>query len=322
LKQPILSICIPTYNHSLYLKVFLDSIVNSSSFISDDVEIIISNNASTDDTEEVCQNYCKTYKNIYYYKNETNVRDQNFPIVLSKAHGIYRKVCNDRMLFESNTINEYITIIKNNIDKKPFLFFQVNCILDNSDIFIRGSNINEFLHYVNFDITNIGSFGLWEQDCNNILNTLDDCKLQLWQISFALNQIIEKKAFLICTKKIVTYQDETNKNISYGLFKVFYTNYFDILQRYVEKQYLSQQSFEWMQKDILYNFFYTWLLRQNSKSFVFSKSENLKHLIINEYKDKPYFNDFMKKLKKALFLQKVNNVKQIIKKMIHYHSNV
>lgn len=77
-----------------------------------------------------------------------------------------------------------------------------------------------------------------------------------------------------------------------------------------------------MQKDILYNFFYTWLLRQNSKSFVFSKSENLKHLIIKEYKDKPYFNDFMKKLKKALFLQKVNNVKQIIKKMIHYHSNV
>ena len=73
--NPLLSICIPTYNSSEYLAETLDSIV--SQFIDEDifsqVEIIISDNASPDDTTEIVESYQKNYKNILYFRNEANL---------------------------------------------------------------------------------------------------------------------------------------------------------------------------------------------------------------------------------------------------------
>lgn len=62
-KQPLLSICIPTYNRSTYLEEALCNIINDTSF-SDDIEIIISDNASTDNTQEIVSKYIKHYSNI------------------------------------------------------------------------------------------------------------------------------------------------------------------------------------------------------------------------------------------------------------------
>ena len=48
----LLSICIPTYNRETYLAKTLDSIVNQNIFLSsDDINIVISDNCSTDGTE-------------------------------------------------------------------------------------------------------------------------------------------------------------------------------------------------------------------------------------------------------------------------------
>ena len=60
----ILSICIPTYNRAALLKKTLDSIVNQKRFIdTDDVEIIISDNCSQDNTEKLSMLYVHRYKN-------------------------------------------------------------------------------------------------------------------------------------------------------------------------------------------------------------------------------------------------------------------
>ena len=59
--KPLLSICIPTYNRSGYLEQCLESIVHQERF--DEIEVIISDNCSTDDTEAVCKKY-KSFQNI------------------------------------------------------------------------------------------------------------------------------------------------------------------------------------------------------------------------------------------------------------------
>lgn len=59
-KQPLLSICIPTYNRASYLEGAILNIITDNAF-GDEVEIIISDNASTDNTEEIAKN---THKNI------------------------------------------------------------------------------------------------------------------------------------------------------------------------------------------------------------------------------------------------------------------
>ena len=56
-EKPLLCICIPTYNRSKNIKRSLDSIVNQNEFLNRTVEIVISDNASADDTEEVVKPY-------------------------------------------------------------------------------------------------------------------------------------------------------------------------------------------------------------------------------------------------------------------------
>jgi glycosyltransferase involved in cell wall biosynthesis len=61
-KQPILSICVPTYNREKCLRRLLDSIVFQKEFIdTNDVEVVISDNASTDSTKELVNEYVKKY---------------------------------------------------------------------------------------------------------------------------------------------------------------------------------------------------------------------------------------------------------------------
>lgn len=71
-KKPLLSICIPTYNRELYLKRLLDSIVSQKEFTdTDDVEIVIDDGPSKDNTEELVKTYQEKYKGkIRYYRNE------------------------------------------------------------------------------------------------------------------------------------------------------------------------------------------------------------------------------------------------------------
>lgn len=56
-KKPLLSICIPTYNRAKTLDKTLLTLTGQDFFnVSDDVEIVISDNCSTDDTGEICKN--------------------------------------------------------------------------------------------------------------------------------------------------------------------------------------------------------------------------------------------------------------------------
>jgi len=70
-KEPLLSICIPTYNREKYLKRLLDSIVSQKKFTdTDDVEIIVDDGPSTDNTETMVKDYIKIYwSKIKYYRN-------------------------------------------------------------------------------------------------------------------------------------------------------------------------------------------------------------------------------------------------------------
>lgn len=72
-KTPLLSICIPTYNRKKYLQECLDSIVNQDWFNEKEIEIVISDNASQDNTTEVIKEYQSKYKNIKYFRNNENI---------------------------------------------------------------------------------------------------------------------------------------------------------------------------------------------------------------------------------------------------------
>ena len=110
--QTILSICIPTYNRSAYLKGCLESILRSAAGYKEKIEIIISDNASTDDTKTKGEELQNKYHFIKYHRNETNVIDKNFFIAAGLAGGDYVWILGDDDRIEENAIEEVFEEIR------------------------------------------------------------------------------------------------------------------------------------------------------------------------------------------------------------------
>ena len=70
LKKPKLSIGMPIYNAENFLRNRLDSLL-SQKF--SDFELIISDNASTDLTEQICKEYLSKDNRIQYFRQEKNI---------------------------------------------------------------------------------------------------------------------------------------------------------------------------------------------------------------------------------------------------------
>lgn len=67
----LLSICIPTFNRAETLKLLLENISRECAYDIDKIEIVISDNASTDHTADVVNEY--SHLPIRYRKNKTNI---------------------------------------------------------------------------------------------------------------------------------------------------------------------------------------------------------------------------------------------------------
>lgn len=85
--MPSISICIPTYNRSRYLAELLESIIDQGTT---EVEIIISDDASSDDTSVVAKSFLPRIKNMKYIRQPSNIGlDRNFIAAASAASGEY-----------------------------------------------------------------------------------------------------------------------------------------------------------------------------------------------------------------------------------------
>ena len=89
---PLLSICIPTYNREQYLDETLASIINQLKPDNvGNVEICISDNASTDNTAQIVAKYkANPSINLVYSRNEKNLgADANYLKAVEIASGTY-----------------------------------------------------------------------------------------------------------------------------------------------------------------------------------------------------------------------------------------
>lgn len=84
---PLVSIGLPVYNGERYLRQTLDSLLGQDY---GNLELILSDNASTDSTAAICQEYAARDARVRYYRLRRNVGAvQNFRHVFRQAHGPY-----------------------------------------------------------------------------------------------------------------------------------------------------------------------------------------------------------------------------------------
>lgn len=85
--KPTVSIGLPVYNGANFLREALDAIL-AQTF--KDFELIISDNASTDKTKVICQQYAAKDQRIHYYRNEKNLgAAKNYNRVFDLSSGKY-----------------------------------------------------------------------------------------------------------------------------------------------------------------------------------------------------------------------------------------
>lgn len=92
---PRVSIGLPVYNGERFLPEALDSLLDQTF---EDFELIISDNASTDRTEQICRAYATRDERVRYYRKETNIgAGGNFNSVFELSSGEYFKwaACDD-----------------------------------------------------------------------------------------------------------------------------------------------------------------------------------------------------------------------------------
>jgi glycosyltransferase involved in cell wall biosynthesis len=84
---PLVSIGMPVYNGEATISAAIESVLCQTL---DNFELIISDNCSTDRTEEICRNYAENDCRIRYIRQKKNIGAQlNFNYVLSEAQAKY-----------------------------------------------------------------------------------------------------------------------------------------------------------------------------------------------------------------------------------------
>ena len=107
----------PTYNSEAWLEQSVRSILEQSF---EDLELIISDNASEDGTEQLCRKLAARDRRIRYLRNPTNIGvANNYNAVLLEANGIYFKWASSNDLCDPSLIAQCVAVL----DAEP------NCVL-------------------------------------------------------------------------------------------------------------------------------------------------------------------------------------------------
>lgn len=118
----LLSICIPTYNRADKLRFSLTSILRQVKPFSNIIEVIVSDNASTDNTQDVLNDLKEEYNFLSFFKNNINLGPNLnfFKLSDEYATGKYFWLLGDDDVLDSNAVEIIINALQKN-EGLPFL---------------------------------------------------------------------------------------------------------------------------------------------------------------------------------------------------------
>ncbi|PLY05629.1 MAG: hypothetical protein C0625_12415 [Arcobacter sp.] len=113
MQNPLISVAMCTYNGGKYLVEQLESIVNQTY---NNIEIIICDDGSKDNTIEIIKEYCDKYDFIQLFENEINLGFvKNFEKSISLCKGDYIALADQDDIWKKNKLEVFISEIKDNL---------------------------------------------------------------------------------------------------------------------------------------------------------------------------------------------------------------
>ena len=284
----LLSICIPTYNRAEYLDNTLCSIVSQKRFQdTNDVEIVISDNCSNDNTRQLSQKYVTLYpEKIRYYANSVNIEDQNFEKVLSYGRGQFLKLNNDTLLHYPKSLDKMLETINANTKAGNIVFFSNGVLKDVDTLWCR--DLDSFVGAVSFYSTWIACFGVWKKDFPGIENFNEVKNLKL--ISAVLfGQISLPKTVFIDNTVLFKSIPPKSKG-GYNIYRIFAENYVCLLENYRKQKKISRVTLFNEKTKLMLRFLVPWTVNiwRDKKKFAFDHKGGL-GIVFRKYWSHPSF---------------------------------
>lgn len=234
--MPVLSICIPTYNRADILKQSLESLVSQDVFKqTEDIEIVISDNCSTDNTPQVAEKFAAQYgKKVQYFRNPKNVEDKNFSLALERGTGDFLRLCNDTLCFYPDSLVRMLRIVKDNFKEKPVLFFKNDKEIADVEV----NSLDDFVKDASFMITWIGGLGIWKEDKTYLSYMKSFTATKLPQTGLLLRMASDKKHAKIVHHQF-GYSIRPSTCGDYNLSEIFIKNYLAFYEPYLKSKELS-----------------------------------------------------------------------------------
>lgn len=127
-KNEVFSVVIACYNCEEYLNETINSLINQTLSFKENIQVILVNDGSVDNTEEICKKYFNQFpENIIYITQENQGPAKARNNGLKYATGDYINFLDSDDKFSSDTFKEVLTFFKNNPEvnfaSAPMFFF-------------------------------------------------------------------------------------------------------------------------------------------------------------------------------------------------------
>jgi acetyltransferase-like isoleucine patch superfamily enzyme len=285
LNTPTLSICIPTYNRSSLLRETLQSICDQTVFKNTaQVEIVVSDNGSSDDTFQIVQEFISFYGDkIVYNRNDKNILDLNFYKAICIGRGTFLKLNNDTAVHKNGSLDLILSLVAKFDAEKPQIFFSNSRARGESKVYI-GKELQEFMQLCSYFTGWIGGFGIWRDDAPTMEMFFEkNWASQLSQVETILDLVNRKQSFAVVDVEI-TRTTRVSKVSPSSLSKIYGKNYAEILRPFVDRGTLTREFYDSEMQRVIEQLIFPYFFSLNDKFDTFHFLDYLQ-----EWQSRPYF---------------------------------
>lgn len=231
-----LTIAIPTYNRCSLLRQTLDSIMEQKV---DGVEVIVSDNASIDGTENMMREYCNSY-NIRYFRNSQNLgMDNNFLNCLMKARGEYVHLLSDDDILLPGAIEKILYLIQ----KEEPDYINLNSFTYSTEVYDPNVKVSPriklkedlitsdkkiYMEYLGVYITYISATIIKKSNLEKIENPKKYVGTYFLHAHLVLDILADEKSKVIITKEAYLAAKNNNSG-GFNLYEVWVRQYKKLL---------------------------------------------------------------------------------------------
>lgn len=281
----LLTVAFITYNRSEYLKKSLPCVLQQ---LGNDAlaEVLVSDNASTDDTRAFVRKMQKTYRNLRYHCNEENVgAEGNIHRALQESRGEYVLVAGDDDYFVDGALLFLLSRIIR--DRGAAIFFLGNNF--GSYEVQRGLGCAAYIESVGFFVTWLSGIVLQRSLYEQIEQPQKYDDTHIPQVYLQTEILKRNPKFVVLYGTFIQKESGDRAPAGVNFAEVFIKHYLDLLQ--VEAQ-ISPELLSVEKKRLMENHVYPWFLRIRRERINVSL-DGFFDIVEAYYGNEPYYTEIL-----------------------------